>query len=94
MDAIKDIVAQVIKDIAAQRRLEGTKIERLWENVCDPADARHTKIKGLKNDVLWVDVESPVWLYSLNIKKRKILERLREEVDEIKNIRFKIGKVT
>ena len=93
MDPIKDIIPQVIANIS-QKNPEGQlKIERVWQNIIDEKLKSHTAIGGFKDKVMTVHADSPACLFQLNMKRRKILKQLKEEIPELEDINFKIGKV-
>jgi len=94
MDNIKDVVHRVIEQIASKTTQSPEKIERIWLNILDKEEREHTRLVGIKEGRLSVDVDSPAWLYQMNTKKKKFVERLSQEVPDIKAIYFKIGKIT
>ena len=93
MDNIKDIINQVIGQIAEKQPNNQSKLERIWLNVLEAKELEHTRLVGLKNGWISAYVDSPAWLYQMKIRRGKIVERLKQEIPEIKNISFKIGKV-
>ena len=93
MDTIKDIVYQVFEKMVQGRADPQDRLERIWLSVLRKGEEKHLKLLGLKNDTLFVDVDSPAWLFQMRIQKKKILEKFQEQIPEIKNISFKIGKV-
>ena len=93
MEQIKDIVSQVIANISSGKPGVQSKIQRVWQNLCDKKTAQHTAIAGLQKGSLVINVDSPAWLFQMNLQKRKILEKLKEEIPELSHIHFKIGKV-
>lgn len=93
MDRIKDIVGQVIEKIAEKKAAGHKRIDQVWQNILEKKDLQHTCLVGIKEGKLLVAVDSPAWLFQMNIKKQRILERLKEEMPEIQRIHFKIGKV-
>ena len=93
MDNIKDIVKNVMGNMTKESSLKHEKIERLWQNVVNPQELKHTRFVGIKEGKIFVNVDSSAWLYQMNIKKNRILERLKEEISEIKEIRFTLGKI-
>lgn len=94
MDNIEDIIKNVIGDMASRKMEEHDKIHRLWMNVLSETELKHTKLLGVKDGRLAVIVDSPAWLYQMNTRKRKILQLLKEEVETIESIYFKVGKIT
>ncbi len=93
MDQIKDIIPQVISAMAAGRPEVQNKIQKIWSAVFDAKTLRHTAIVGLQKGKLVVQVDSPAWLFQMNLKKREALARLKAEIPELSHIYFKIGKV-
>lgn len=93
MDQIKDIVSKVIGNMASGKPEIQTKIQRIWQSVFDKKTLVHSAIIGLQKGKLIVHVDSPAWLFQMNLQKRKILEKLKEDVPQLEHIHFKIGKV-
>ena len=93
MDNIKNILGDVIKTLSEHKSSDDEKLERLWAGLIDGKEQRGTKIAGRKDDKLIVYVESPAWLYHMRIKKRDLLEKLRDQIPDIKEIIFKVGKI-
>ena len=93
MDDIKNVVTKVIGDIAEKNPCSYDKIERIWQNLLTKQELKHTKLFGIKEKILFVRVDSPAWLYQMRIRQLKILKRLKEELSDIKQIRFKIGTI-
>ena len=93
MDNIKDIVNQVIKKISIKQPIDQSKIDRIWQNILSKQELKHTKLIGVKDGRISINVDSPAWVYQLKIKKNKILGRLKDELPEIKSLVFRIGKI-
>ncbi|MBU0468649.1 MAG: DUF721 domain-containing protein [Candidatus Omnitrophica bacterium] len=93
MDNIKDVVNQVIEKISIKQPFDQGKIDRIWRNVLNEQELQHTSLEGVNDGMLSVKVDSPAWLYQMKIKKNRILERLKEELPDIKSVVFRIGKI-
>jgi len=93
MDDIKNVVNKVIGNIAEKKPSSHDKVERIWQNLLTKQELKHTKLFGVKEETLFVHVDSPAWLYQMRMRHFKILKRLKEEVSDIKQIRFKIGMI-
>jgi len=93
MDDIKDVVNKVIGNIAEKNPCSYDKVERIWQNLLTKQELKHTKLFGVKEETLFVCVDSPAWLYQMRMRKLKILKRLKDELIDIKQIRFKIGTI-
>lgn len=55
------------------------------------SEIRHIKFNYFKRGVLSIVVDSSGWLYQMNLKKDQLLSGLRENLTEIKDIRFRVG---
>ena len=93
MDEIKKLVHQVIEKISSQKPTTEVKIQDDWYKVAGEQARQHTKISGIKEGMLIVYVDSPAWLFQMNLKRVPILRELQKEHAEIKKLIFKIGKV-
>ena len=93
MENIKEIVNTVIGKISIKEGFSQNKIDSIWKNILNEKELEHTKIIGIKDGCILVNVDSPAWLYQMRINYKKILSRLNAELSEIKKISFKIGKV-
>jgi hypothetical protein len=94
MDNIKDIVRGVIGQLSHQKPADEEKIENILNSVLTDSEKKHIKFVGIKEDKGYFVVTSSVWLFQINLKKNKILEKLKELYPSLKNLYFKIGKVT
>ncbi len=93
MDNIEDIVKRVIGNIADKRGASVVNIEEVWNTVMDVKELEHTQLIGINNGILSVSVDSPAWGYHLKVKKNDILQKVKDRIPEIQDIRFKIGNV-
>ncbi len=93
MESIKNIVSQVVGDLTLRKPEKQIKIQRLWERIIGDKDNKHTMIIELKEGTLLVNVDAPARQYQFNLRKKKILDQLSEEIPDIKKIVFTIGKV-
>lgn len=93
VERIKDIIPQVIDNLSSGRQETRTRVYRLWQNMSNKKILQHTVVAGLHKGELVIHVDSPAWLFQMNLQKRKILEKLKEEIPELSQIRFRIGKI-
>ncbi len=93
MDEIKDIIQQVIGQIASKKSFSTKSIQDIWEKTLEAKELSHVRLVNFEDGKLLVFVDSSAWLFQMSIKKRKILSKLNEGHGEIKNIIFKVGKV-
>ena len=62
-------------------------------DLLDEKEKKHAQPSSLERKILTLNVDSPGWMYSLNLKKARLLKTLQEKAgsDIIKDIRLKIG---
>lgn len=53
----------------------------------------HIKINYFKKGILNINVDSSIWIYQLSLKKNALLIELRNDIAEIKDINFRLGKI-
>jgi hypothetical protein len=92
VDNIKDIVRRVIGEMAEQKVDISHKLQECWPKMLESAEAAHAQVAGYREGIVYVHVDSPAWLYQLNTKKKKILQKLKLVSSEIKDVRFKLGE--
>ncbi len=93
MDQIKNLVRQVIEKISSQKPITQVKIQDDWYKAAGEPARPHTKIGGIKDGMLIIYVDSPAWLFEMNLKRAPLLRQLQSEHTEIRKLIFKIGKV-
>ena len=94
MEAIRDTVNIVIQALKAGRAASSeVKIEGLLKKVLTKKELKHIKLNYFKKGVLGIQVDSSSWLYQLSLGKEKLLNGLRKDLRELKDIRFSIGEI-
>ncbi len=90
------VLESVLKKLGLDRRLREAKISQEWARIVGAKIAQHSKPVAVKGRVLFVNVDSSVWLSELRrFFKEKMLEQLHSELGEerIRDIRFRIGEI-
>lgn len=93
MDEIKNLVHKVIEKISSQKPTTQVKIQDDWYKIAGEAARQHTKLGGIKEGMLIVYVDSPAWMFEMNLKRAPLLRQLQSEHAEIRKLIFKIGKI-
>lgn len=93
VNLIKDVIHQVMEGMSVGRPDVQTKIQGSWRKIFNEKDRKHISITGFDKGELLVHADSPAWLFQLNTHKKTTLEKLHQDVPEVTDIRFKIGKV-
>jgi len=93
MEDLKSIVHKVIGQMSSNSGGDGHRIEEVWPAVVGERAAAHTRVAGLQKRTLVVYVDSPAWLYQMNLKRLKTLQQVKDKVGTVDKIYFKIGKI-
>ncbi len=92
---ISEILKTTIKKAEEQKKglLSEEEAQDAWRTAAGASAVKHTKIKRFTKTTLIIDVDSPTWIYQLNIDREKIEKRLNRQLKRkppIK-IRFRAG---
>ena len=93
MDNIGDIVKNIIGRMAQRQPDAQHQLEQAWTEILDDKKRSHTRLIGIKDGKVSVLVDSPAWLYQMNINREMILKKLREKIPEVTQIHFNVGKI-
>jgi len=94
MEPIKNSVLSLLSELKAKKKDPFfADPEVLLKDAFAKKELGHIKFGSVKNGVLYITVDSSVWIYYLNMQKKRILTRLASRASGIKDIRFKIGEV-
>lgn len=94
MDNIKNVINDVVKNLSQKKPTEQQAISGIWNRALSETDRKHTQLHQIKDGKLTVLVDSPAWLYQLKTKKQTLLKKIQEETSKVKDIVFKIGKLS
>ena len=62
-----------------QKRWSEAQTVSRWDEAVGSAIAKHTRVRKVENQVLWVEVDHPIWKKELHHRKRQILEVLNQK---------------
>jgi len=93
MDNIGDIVKNIIGRMAQRQPDQQHQLEQAWTEILDDKKRTHTRLIGIRDGKVSVLVDSPAWLYQMNINKETILRKLHEKLPEVTQVQFKVGKL-
>lgn len=96
MKTIKSILEDVFRKQNLESKLKDYHVFDIWEEVVGPRIARHTRPKRFQDRILWVVVDTTVWMQQLAFLEGKIREKLNQAVGSarIEKIRFQIGELS
>lgn len=94
-ESIKDILKTTIEGIVAENPTPYKEdIKKAWEKVVGKEANKHSSPARIRGRVLIINVDSPIWIYQLNIRKTEIEKRLNRLIKQ-KNplsIRLRAGE--
>jgi predicted nucleic acid-binding Zn ribbon protein len=88
------LVPQVMKKLGLEQRLQQSQVFFLWSEIVGSDIARHAQPVSLRNGLLVVTVDHPVWLQELSrYHKPLMLQKVQERVGKkaVRDICFRIG---
>ena len=88
------LVPQVMKKLGLEERLQQSQAFFLWPEIVGSDIARHAQPVSLRNGLLLVTVDHPVWLQELSrFHKPLMLQKVQERVGKkaVRDICFRIG---
>jgi LPS sulfotransferase NodH len=94
MEPLKNTLQEVMRQLGAKKGLHSEGDPQEWlKKTLTKKELGHIRVKYFNKGVLSLNVDSSVWLYVLSLKKAMMLEQLKKEHPEIKNIILRIGEV-
>ena len=92
--ALDAVVPGVMKRLGLEQRLQQSQAFSLWPQIVGADIAKHAQPVSLRNGILTVAVDHPVWLQELSrYHKPLLLQKVRARVGAkaIRDIAFRIG---
>jgi len=94
MEKLRDVIEDVIRNLTTKSLHDNEGDPQEWlKKVLTKKELGHIKFHYFRKDVLGVRVDSSAWMYSLSLKKEKLLAKIRVYNPEIKEIHLSIGDV-
>jgi len=90
MEKIGDITKRVISNWVIEDEGRDIDIEVVWNRIIDENLKGHTYVNCLRNNILYVKVDSSCYLSILNIKKGEIIKKLKSKGFRIKKMVLKL----
>jgi hypothetical protein len=92
---LKSLLHSIVPTINGAPHQDQFRIRDMWETIVGLHIAKKASPEGVRNGILYVNVESSVWMQELTFMKQQILDRIHQtcESSGVKDIRFKLGKI-
>lgn len=88
----REIIKVIKKQIGLKE--ENYRIYRIWKKVSGEI-AQYSQIVKVKQEKIWVTVESPVYLQELFLRKKELVKKINKALgeDKIKDIKLTIKNI-
>ncbi len=92
-EAVGDLVGQVLGELGLDGVALAHRIGAEWEAIVGPQVAAHCRPRGLRGDVLEIEVDSPVWSQQLQLRGPDLLARLADRFgrEAPRELHFQVG---
>lgn len=93
MEPIKEIIQNVFRNLeAGDQKNSSDDIGAILKKILAKKAVKHVKLYTFRKGILSIKVDSSTWLYYLNLQKRDLLVKLREQISALKDIHFSLGE--
>ena len=76
------MVSEVLEQHGVLKQVRRSSLLEAWPEIVGARLADVTKVKGLQDDALFVEVRSSAWLMELSMMKQSFLDRVNERLEE------------
>jgi hypothetical protein len=91
LQSINPVLDTIFRDLGISERIKLDTLSRRWSDIFSGPLAEHTGPLDLKEGMLVIAVDSPVWLQHLKFMKKDIIEKLKGH--GVKDIKLKHGSI-
>ena len=93
---VDSVLAGVLEKAGVRKQVERIGVLESWPEIVGEQLARVTRVKGLDEDALFVEVRSSAWLMELSMMKDDFLERVNERLggEPIEKIVFVLAETS
>lgn len=92
MDSIRDIIPQVIENLALKKPNSKKNIHEVWRIVAGD-QSNHSVVRDFQKGLLRVHVDSSARMFQLSLRKADLIDDLRKEIPDLTDIIFKVGNI-
>lgn len=91
MEGISPSVTRIVESTGLRKRLLLGTAPVVWNEAVGAEIARHTRVEKVRNGVVFVSTDHPVWSQELGLLKVQIIDQLNEKLGEpvVEDIRFR-----
>jgi hypothetical protein len=94
MELLKNTLNEVMRQLDAKKAVfQDTGPQQWLKKALTKKELGHIRVKYFSKGVLGVNVDSSAWLYILSLKKEELVQAIKKDNPELKNINFRIGEL-
>lgn len=80
LEPLGSVVGNLLHGLGLDRRLAEYRAVQIWEAAVGPGIAVHARATAIQDGVLFVAVDSSVWMQELGLLRQGIVARLNEQI--------------
>jgi predicted nucleic acid-binding Zn ribbon protein len=88
-----DVISELMDNQISQRQAELRSVEKLWISVLPTEMSQHCKIAGISSGKLLVQVDSPSYMYELQLVSCELLKELRRQHPRVPVEKIKLALI-
>jgi len=94
MELLKNTLNDLMRQLGTKKTVFQEAGPQQWlKKALTKRELGHIRVKYFNAGILGLTVDSSAWLYILSLKKDELLQELKKENPELKNINFRIGEI-
>ena len=80
---VDTVLTQVLEKHGVRGRVEQLEVLQDWPDIVGDPLSRVTKVRGIDNKTLLIEVKSSAWMMELNMLKDDVLDRVNKRFKDI-----------
>jgi predicted nucleic acid-binding Zn ribbon protein len=78
--SLKQVLESVLKEHKLTSDIDAYKIFSVWAEIAGPMVAKHSRPVRLNGNILYVEVDDPIWLAQLRYMKQDMLQKIDRRI--------------
>jgi predicted nucleic acid-binding Zn ribbon protein len=78
--SLKQVLESVLKEHKLTADIDAYRIFTVWEEIAGPMVAKHSRPARLNGNILYVEVDDPIWLSQLRYMKQDMLQKIDRRI--------------
>ncbi|HIJ60899.1 MAG TPA: DUF721 domain-containing protein, partial [Nitrospirae bacterium] len=66
------VLKRLAKELAIESAIKLSELEAKWEKIFDESLTKHIYPSDIKDDILYINVDSPIWIQELTYMKKEL----------------------